>query len=322
MSRSGWRAVVRWGRFVAAAAVLAVLVWRVGADAFLTGLRRIDAPSVIVAVVLNAIATVACAQRWRVVAAALGAGIDRGAAVAAYYRAQFLNTALPGGVLGDVHRGVRHGRESDDVGRGLRAVAWERGIGQAVQVVVVLVLLVALPSPLRGALPYVGAGAGLLVLVLATAALRRRWAATVRDDARALLSHRVGRVAGPASLVVVAAHVATFVVAARTAGAPAGVAHLLPLAGLVLLAMGLPLNVGGWGPREGVAAWAFAAAGMTAAQGVAAATVYGVLVVIASLPGAAVLLLTPRRRRPAPAPGRVRATPPVRPGLVTGARRG
>ena len=44
---------------------------------------------------------------------------------------------------------------------------------------------------------------------------------------------------------------------------------------LVLLAMVVPLNVGGWGPREGVAAWAFAAAGWGAAQGVAAATAYG-----------------------------------------------
>ena len=39
-------------------------------------------------------------------------------AVAAYYRSQFLNTTLPGGVLGDVHRGVRHGRDAGDVGRG------------------------------------------------------------------------------------------------------------------------------------------------------------------------------------------------------------
>ena len=302
MRRRAWQ----WGRYAAAVAVLAVLVWRVGADAFLTGLRRVDLPSVVVAVVLNAVATLACAERWRAVARALGAGIERGAAVAAYYRAQFLNTALPGGVLGDVHRGVRHGREHDDVGRGLRAVAWERGIGQAVQLVVVLALLVALPSPVHGALPYVGAGAGLLVIALALAGLRRRWAAILRDDARALLSHHAGRVAAPASVVMVAAHVATFVVAARTAGAPAGVVHLLPLAGVVLLAMSLPLNVGGWGPREGVAAWAFAAAGMTAAQGVAAATVYGVLVVIASLPGAAVLFLAPRRRRPAPEPERPR----------------
>jgi hypothetical protein len=65
---------------------------------------------------------------------------------------------------------------------------------------------------------------------------------------------------------------------------------MLPLALLALLAMGLPVTIGGWGPREGVAAWAFGAAGMTAAQGVASATVYGVLVIVATLPGAGVLL--------------------------------
>ena len=49
-------------------------------------------------------------------------------------------------------------------------------------------------------------------------------------------------------------------------------------------------NVGGWGPREGVTAWAFAAAGLGASLGVATAVVYGVMVLVASLPGAAVLV--------------------------------
>ena len=65
--------------------------------------------------------------------------------------------------------------------------------------------------------------------------------------------------------------------------------ELLPLALLVLLAAALP-NVGGWGPREGVTAWAFAAAGLGASLGVATAVVYGVMVFVASLPGAAVLV--------------------------------
>ncbi|PSK63420.1 hypothetical protein B0E53_04635 [Micromonospora sp. MH33] len=103
-----------------------------------------------------------------------------------------------------------------------------------------------------------------------------------------------------ASTVVVAGHLATFVVAARTAGADAPLSRLVPLTLLALLAMGLPTNVGGFGPREGVAAWAFAAAGLTAAQGVATGTVYGALVLVASLPGAAVLLV---RRRPSVEPG-------------------
>jgi uncharacterized membrane protein YbhN (UPF0104 family) len=63
---------------------------------------------------------------------------------------------------------------------------------------------------------------------------------------------------------------------------------LLPLALLALLAGALP-NVGGWGPREGVTAWAFAAAGLGASRGVATGVVYGVMVFVATLPGAAVL---------------------------------
>ena len=76
---------------------------------------------------------------------------------------------------------------------------------------------------------------------------------------------------------------------------------------LVLLAMVMPLNVGGWGPREGVAAWAFAAAGWGAAQGVAAATAYGLLALAATLPGAAVLLGDAVARRAA----RIIAAAPV-----------
>jgi hypothetical protein len=92
-----------------------------------------------------------------------------------------------------------------------------------------------------------------------------------------------------ASLVIVAGHTATFLIAARAAGSTAPPTRLLPLALLVLLATTLPINVGGWGPREGVAAWAFGVAGLSADQGVATAVVYGVMVLVASLPGAVVL---------------------------------
>jgi hypothetical protein len=65
--------------------------------------------------------------------------------------------------------------------------------------------------------------------------------------------------------------------------------------------MVVPLNVGGWGPREGMAAWAFAAAGLGAEQGVAAATAYGVMGLVATLPGAAVLGVDALRRSREPA---------------------
>ena len=66
--------------------------------------------------------------------------------------------------------------------------------------------------------------------------------------------------------------------------------ELLPLALLVLLGAALP-NIGGWGPREGVTAWAFAGAGLGASVGVATAVAYGVMVFVAALPGAALLLV-------------------------------
>jgi uncharacterized membrane protein YbhN (UPF0104 family) len=73
---------------------------------------------------------------------------------------------------------------------------------------------------------------------------------------------------------------------------------MLPLALLAMLAMVLP-SIGGWGPREGVTAWVFGAAGLGADQGVATAVVYGVMVFVASLPGAVFLLLAWLRRTPA-----------------------
>jgi len=78
------------------------------------------------------------------------------------------------------------------------------------------------------------------------------------------------------------------------------VSRMLPLAFLAMLAMVLP-SVAGWGPREGATAWVFAAAGLGADLGVATAVVYGIMALVASLPGALVLLWAwlPRARPPA-----------------------
>jgi uncharacterized membrane protein YbhN (UPF0104 family) len=130
------------------------------------------------------------------------------------------------------------------------------------------------------------------VLAVIVLALRRtRWLAIAVADVRAAL---LDRSAWPqvlaASVVVALGHALTFVIAARLTGVTASPAELFPVAMLVLAAMVLPVNVGGWGPREGVAAGLFAAAGWGAAQGVAAATAFGVLALVATLPGILVLL--------------------------------
>lgn len=69
-------------------------------------------------------------------------------------------------------------------------------------------------------------------------------------------------------------------------------------------------SVAGWGPREGVAAWAFGMAGLGAAAGVTASVVYGVMALVATLPGAVVLLAAGHATPADPVdPGEDRRTP-------------
>jgi hypothetical protein len=125
--------------------------------------------------------------------------------------------------------------------------------------------------------------------------LARLRGAAARDVRDGLLAGRAWPAIALASALVVAGHAGTFLIAARTAGTTASPSRMLTLALLVLLAAALP-NVAGWGPREGVTAWAFAAAGLGASRGVATAVVYGVMVFAASVPGAAVLVADQLRR--------------------------
>ncbi|MCW2542351.1 MAG: hypothetical protein JWN95_4076 [Frankiales bacterium] len=295
-------------RLVGGAAILVVLVWWLGTGPFLAGLRTISAVPLVIAAAIAVLTTVCAAWRWSLVARGLGVPVPLRTAIAAYYRSQFLNTALPGGVLGDVHRAIRHGREVGDVGKGLRAVGWERTAGQVVQVVIALVVLIVLPSPVRSFMPVVVAVvAAVVAAAIAATMLGRhrlgrgpaRWIRTVRAARSDIRDGLLARTAWPgivlASVVVVAGHTATFLLAAWTAGVTASTMTLLPLAMLVLLAMAVPANIGGWGPREGVSAWVFGLAGLGADRGVATATVYGVMVIVASLPGAVVLVVARRR---------------------------
>jgi hypothetical protein len=104
-----------------------------------------------------------------------------------------------------------------------------------------------------------------------------------------LLARRALPVVAFTSAFVVLGHALTFLVAARAAGVSAPPLQMLPLALLAMLGMVVP-GIAGWGPREGATAWVFGAAGLGADQGVATAVVYGVMALVASLPGALVLL--------------------------------
>ena len=256
-------------------AILALLVGRVGTGPFLDGVRLLDPRSLAAAAAIGAAATASGAWRWTLVARGLGVPLSLADAVTACYRAQFLNTTLPGGVVGDVHRAVRHGRRRRRPGPGPAGgrLGTRRRTGRAGGTGAPGAPAAAVAGARADAGHHGRGGRSRAVLWLLARGLSRSGPSLAARSARALRCDlRRALLVGTAwpgillaSLVAVTAHVATFLLAARAAGSAASAVLVLPLALLVLLAMGLPANVAGWGPREGVAAWAFASAGLGAA---------------------------------------------------------
>jgi uncharacterized membrane protein YbhN (UPF0104 family) len=329
------RVALRVLRLLPGVVVLGVLVQRLGSGPFVAAVHALNGPTVTAALAVGAATTILSAWRWAVVAGGLGIRLPLRQAVGGYYRALFLNGVLPGGVLGDLHRAVRHGRDVGSVSLAAKAVVLERCAGQLVLVATAVAVALASPTML---LPLATSGVldrpvwmiagvvgvivvlALVVVMVRFVTARRRgnsagsggWAVGVRTVL--LARGRRARVLVASALVLVG-HVATFALAAHAAGAVVPLGRLVPLALLSLLAMSVPVNIGGWGLREGMTAWAFGAAGLSAAQGLTIAVLYGLLALIASLPGAVVLVGarrvggverasgSPARRWPAASPG-------------------
>jgi uncharacterized membrane protein YbhN (UPF0104 family) len=194
----------------------------------------------------------------------------------------------------------------------VRAVVLERTGGQIVLIVLSVAVLLAQPAVVSAEVHAIVPAAVVLaialgVLAVAVAAvvrwgrpewkLRRAITTTLGDVRQGLLTTRTWPSVVLLSTVVLAGHLSLFLVAARTAGSAVPLGQLVPLMVLALLASGLPVNIGGWGPRETVSALVFGAAGLGAAQGLTVAVVYGVLTIVTCLPGGVVLLTDVFRRR-------------------------
>ena len=292
------------------AAILALVGERLGSGPFLAALDAVTPDTLVAAAGIGLLTTGLSAWRWTLVAGGLGLRLPLRGAVADYYQALFLNGVLPAGVLGDVDRAVRHGRAVGDLATAAKVVVLERTAGQLVLVAAGVAALIANPwvlpwsvrtNPSSGrttaAALVAGLIAGLIALVVTRRVLRRRrpdrlsafrrWPAEVR---RGLFGAGRGTGIFAASGLALLGYLATFVLAARASGATAPLHQLVPVMLVALLAMSLPLSIGGWGAREGATVWGFAATGLDAAQGLTIALVYGLCIFVASLPGAVVLV--------------------------------
>ncbi|MEO0386924.1 MAG: lysylphosphatidylglycerol synthase transmembrane domain-containing protein [Pseudomonadota bacterium] len=298
------RARILFGlRVLASVTLLWLVLSSVGSREALSRLTAAEPFWILTALLFLALQTLLSAWRWRITAAALGQTLTGRRAVREYWLAQLLNQVLPGGILGDAGRALR-----TQTGVGLlragQAVVVERMSGQFALfgvllsavvctalvpggldwprwwpggVVLALLCVLLLPGALLGAarLPgRVGRGAGGLAKAFSAAL----FAPTLWPRQLCL------------STLTVGCNIAAFACCARATGTDLGPAAAAALVPLILLAMLIPFAISGWGFREGAAAALWPLLGAPAEAGVAASVLFGLTLLVASLPGLLALL--------------------------------
>ncbi len=297
---------------LAATALAFVLVGRLVDPAVLAArVRAVDPRVFAAAVLLMALQIPLVALRWRVIVSAMrrdGAPVP---GIAAFLRitsvALFFGQILPF-VAGDGLRVVMLREAGPSLRVAFKSTLLDRAA--AALALFALALPTALASPVLSAVrnvlwPAIAMIAGGLAvaaaLVAAAPALHqigRRWrlAGAVTEtllDLRAILASRTH---GPAvAALCFAVHglsVLVFWMLARGQGLPFGMVDALAVVPLVLLVSMAPIAVGGWGLREGFVVLLLGASGSGREDALLLSLSFGTAVLLASLPGLALLALS------------------------------
>ncbi len=233
------------------------------------------------------------ATRWRRVSNRLGQALSRRLAVEEYALSTLLNGLLPAGVGGDALRIWR--RRRGGFVTALQAAVVERWTGQLCLAVVAVLSAAAWPALAPQAPRSAGLLPALIVVlaVLATLPLLPRALPGLGALARA--AHQGALSDWPAlaglSLSLLASFVVGFLAAGLSLGHPPGVELLLAIP-VLLVAMAVPLGVGGWGPRELTAVTVLPLFGWTRTDAFALSALYGLACLVGAIPGAIVPLRT------------------------------
>ncbi len=283
-------------RYVVSGALLLTLLFFLDASEITSRITKLDLRWVALGLIICVLQIMLLAWRWRFTAERLGVGMSYRHALSEYYLGVLLNQLLPGGILGDVSRAWRHAVSSARTRTAVHAVILERLMVQTVMVAVAVVSVIALASrwPAGAVWGWWGLGTLLAIaisaIILRLASLRSIIRPLGADARRAFLPSPVLLLQFGTATLVMAANLMLYIAAARALGSDIAVTTLLPLIAPVLLVMMLPISIAGWGVREGAAALLWGFSGLGAAEGVAIAVAYGLLFLLAALPGVVPLL--------------------------------
>lgn len=283
--------ITRAAKIIATLAVLGLALYWSGPGDVLARLQGARPEWLLLCLMGLTAATFSMARRWQLTARHLGLEMGFADGVREYYLAQFINTVLPGGVIGDAGRAIR-AKDRADLKRAAQSVIAERVMGQLAMVLIMAVgfgLALSLPGGFAwpAATPVIVAaawvlGLGALIIMARVTALRARFqfiSQLLRD--RAIGGH---------AILASALLILSLYAAARATGTVIPLEGLVTVLPIVFVAMVIPLTIGGWGWREGAAAALFPVFGASPSAGVAMGVGYGAMMFLAALPALFMIL--------------------------------
>ena len=271
-------------------------------------IERADVPLLLMALTLAMLSTVLAAYRWGRITRILGLAAGWRFYLSSYFKGSFFNQALPGSIGGDAVRIIDLHDSGKNWSDSFYAVFIDRIAGLAGLLIINLLALAFLPSFLPHSFSMMIVticfsglfGLGFLFMLKRIGFLRRikilskpvelsnAFWAVYKDRREAFIQ------VGISILVHLFSVLCVFSLsrAVRLDYEPWIYCLLMPP---VFLMMIVPISRAGWGVRESIMVTLFSMIGADRAAILAVAMLYGVTVILASLPGAAVWLSEKRR---------------------------
>ncbi len=248
--------------------------------------------------------------RWRIIIAQFGETLPVRPAMRYFFEGQFFNQALPSTVGGDGVRMFRAFRGGLRLETAVNGVILDRVVGLAS-----LILLVALAQPLfydriedqaaRGAFTGIfAAAAAAVIALLFMSRLPERWhrwaiirgvVALSRAARQAFLRPAVLAPVVAVSLIGHTLVIGVFYFLAMGLGLAVTFLDCFTLVPAVLLLATIPISIAGGGLREGAMVAGFALIGVPAGGAAALSILFGLALVLASLPGGVLWLMSAER---------------------------
>jgi len=292
------------------------LIWYVAAKfdlkQGLTEFRHVTAGWLVAICFLYYLQVLAAGLRIREFLDVMGARISLPRSLDATLVGYFFSQTFISFVGGDAMRVYRISQHAIPLALTAKAVVLDRASGFASQVLLIVVALpFALPlmqDPamrlslvLLVALALAGAVAVILVSKLPEH-LRRLRALDAIADVSGRVLKRIGTPKGAAaffgySIAINLLNIVIFFAIAKGLNIAVGLFHCLVLLPPVFFISMLPISISGWGVREAAAILALGLVGIPASQALAVSVTFGLGLMLISLPGGAIWIIS-RRRRP------------------------